>query len=67
LLPFLELVCNTKQAVDELIDVAGKGQQKLQKLSQWLRRQYPSEADSLLEGLGEMFTIDALDLPKNAP
>ena len=25
LLPFLELICNTEQAVDELIDVAGKG------------------------------------------
>ena len=25
LLPFLELVCNTEQAVDELIDVVGKG------------------------------------------
>ena len=24
LLPFLELICNTEQAVDELIDVAGK-------------------------------------------
>ncbi len=25
LLPFLELICNTEQAVDELIDVVGKG------------------------------------------
>jgi hypothetical protein len=24
LLPFLELICNTEQAIDELIDVAGK-------------------------------------------
>ena len=24
LLPFLELICNTEQAVDELIDIAGK-------------------------------------------
>ena len=25
MLPFLELTCNTEQAVDELIDVVGKG------------------------------------------
>jgi len=43
---------------------AGKGEQKLRKLAQWLQRQYPSAAGSLLEGLGEMFTINALGLPK---
>ena len=43
---------------------AGKGEQKLRKLAQWLQREYPSAAGSLLEGLDEMFTINALGLPK---
>jgi transposase-like protein len=33
------------------------------KLSEWLMREYPSAAESLLEGLEEMFTINRLDLP----
>lgn len=36
---------------------------KLKKLSEWLAREYPSAASSLLEGLDEMFTINRLGLP----
>jgi len=43
---------------------AAKGKQKLRQLAKWLERQYPSAANSLLEGLDEMFTINALGLPK---
>ncbi|KKK47576.1 hypothetical protein LCGC14_3153800 [marine sediment metagenome] len=42
---------------------AKKGQQKLQKLVEWLDREYPSAAASLREGLTEMFTINRLGLP----
>jgi len=41
---------------------ANEGVVKLKKLSDWLRREYPSAADSLLEGLDEMFTINRLGL-----
>jgi len=41
---------------------ANEGVAKLKKLSDWLRREYPSAADSLLEGLDEMFTINRLGL-----
>jgi putative transposase len=43
---------------------ADKGKQKLRQLAKWLQREYPSAASSLLEGLDEMFTINALGLPK---
>ena len=43
---------------------ATKGKQKLRQLAKWLEREYPSAANSLLEGLDEMFTINALGLPK---
>jgi putative transposase len=43
---------------------AAKGKQKLRQLARWLEQQYPSAANSLLEGLDEMFTINALGLPK---
>jgi len=43
----------------------GKGKQKLRQLAQWLEQEYPSAAGSLLEGLAEMFTINALGLPKS--
>jgi putative transposase len=43
---------------------ANKGKQKLKQLAKWLQREYPSAASSLLEGLDEMFTINALGLPK---
>ncbi len=42
----------------------GKGKQKLRQLAQWLEQEYPSATGSLLEGLAEMFTINALGLPK---
>jgi transposase-like protein len=44
---------------------ADKGIAKLKKLAEWLSREYPSAAGSLLEGLEEMFTINRLGLPKN--
>jgi transposase-like protein len=44
---------------------ANDGIAKLKKLSDWLRREYPSAADSLLEGLDEMFTINRLGLPSS--
>jgi putative transposase len=43
---------------------AGKGKKKLGQLAQWLEQEHPSAAGSLLEGLAEMFTINALGLPK---
>jgi len=42
---------------------AKPGQQKLQKLADWLEKEYPSAAASLREGLAEMFTINRLGLP----
>ncbi|MEN6334107.1 MAG: IS256 family transposase, partial [Phycisphaerales bacterium] len=42
---------------------AEQGIAKLKKLSEWLVQEYPSAAESLLEGLAEMFTINRLDLP----
>jgi transposase-like protein len=44
---------------------ANEGIAKLKKLSEWLGREYPSAADSLLEGLDEMFTINRLGLPSS--
>ena len=43
---------------------ADKGIGKLKKLAEWLARDYPSAAASLLEGLDEMFTINRLGLPR---
>jgi transposase-like protein len=43
---------------------AKKGKQKLKQLARWLQQEYPSAGSSLLEGLAEMFTINALGLPK---
>ena len=42
---------------------AEQGMAKLKKLSEWLTQEYPSAAESLREGLEEMFTINRLDLP----
>jgi transposase-like protein len=42
---------------------ADQGMAKLKKLSEWLMQEYPSAAESLLEGLEEMFTINRLELP----
>jgi transposase-like protein len=44
---------------------AEPGMAKLKKLSEWLIQEYPSAAESLLEGLDEMFTINRLDLPRS--
>jgi putative transposase len=42
---------------------AKEGEAKLEKLAQWLEREWPSAAASLREGLSEMFTINRLGLP----
>jgi putative transposase len=44
---------------------AEQGIAKLKKLSEWLVQEYPSAAESLREGLDEMFTINRLDLPSS--
>jgi len=43
---------------------AEEGIAKLEKLAQWIEREYPSAAGSLREGLAELFTINRLGLPK---
>ncbi len=43
---------------------ADEGMAKLQKLAEWLAREYPSATGSLREGLAEMFTIHRLGLLK---
>ena len=42
---------------------AKAGMARLKKLAEWLEREYPSAAASLLEGLDECFTINRLDIP----
>jgi len=42
---------------------AKEGMSKLKKLAEWLEREYPSAAASLMEGLEECFTINRLDIP----
>lgn len=37
----------------------------MKKLAEWLGREYPSAAESLLEGLDEMFTINRLGPPSS--
>lgn len=44
------------------LDAKG-GMARLEKLAQWLEREYPDAADSLREGMGECFTINRLDVP----
>lgn len=44
------------------LDAKG-GMARLKKLAEWLEREYPSAAASLLEGLEECFTINRLDVP----
>lgn len=39
---------------------AKTGMARLKKLAEWLEREYPSAAASLLEGLEECFTINRL-------
>ena len=43
---------------------AEEGMARLEKLAQWLDREYPSAAGSLRESLAELFTINRLGLPK---
>lgn len=40
-----------------------KGKARLEKLAQWFEGEYPSAAESVREGLDEMFTINELGLP----
>jgi putative transposase len=42
---------------------AKAGMARLRKLAEWLEREYPSAAASVLEGLDECFTINRLDVP----
>ena len=44
---------------------ADDGIDKLKKLAEWLDREYHNAANSLLEGLDEMFTINRLNLPSS--
>jgi len=41
---------------------AAEGMARLEKQAQWLEREYPDAADSLREGLAEMFTVNRLGL-----
>jgi len=45
------------------LEHAEEGMAKMEKMAQWLERDYPSAAASLREGLEEMFTINRLGLP----
>jgi transposase-like protein len=40
-----------------------EGIAKLRQYAEWLERQWPSAADSIREGLEEMFTVNRLELP----
>jgi putative transposase len=42
---------------------AKEGISKIEKMAEWLEREYPEAARSLREGLEETFTINRLDLP----
>jgi putative transposase len=42
---------------------AKAGMARLKKLAEWLEREYPSAAASVMEGLEECFTINRLDVP----
>lgn len=42
---------------------AEAGMARMQKLAEWLERDYPAAAASLREGLEECFTLNRLDLP----
>jgi transposase-like protein len=57
-----------KEQVKSLMRAAWKmeakaGMARIRKLAEWLDREYPSAAASLLEGLEECFTINRLGLP----
>ena len=42
---------------------AKEGEEKLEKQAQWLERTHPSAAESLREGMKEIFTVNRLGLP----
>ena len=42
---------------------ADEGAKQIEQLASWYEKKYPSAANSLREGLGEMFTINRLSLP----
>ncbi|MGH9316744.1 MAG: IS256 family transposase [Thermoanaerobaculia bacterium] len=44
---------------------AEKGKARLEKLAKWFEHEYPSAAESVREGLDEMFTISELGLPSS--
>jgi putative transposase len=44
---------------------AKAGMARIRKLAEWLEREYPSVAASLLEGLEECFTINRLGVPSS--
>ena len=46
---------------------AEEGMARMEKLAQWLERDYPEAARSLREGLAETFTINRLRLAHTAP
>jgi transposase-like protein len=57
-----------KEQVKSLLRAAWKmeakaGMSRIRKLAEWLEREHPSAAASLLEGLEECFTINRLGLP----
>lgn len=57
-----------KEQVKSLMRAAWKmeakpGMARIRKLAEWLEREYPSAAASLLEGLEECFTINRLGVP----
>ena len=45
------------------LERAEEGMAKIEKMAQWLEREYPTAAASLREGLAETFTINRLGLP----
>ncbi len=45
------------------LERAEEGMAQMEKMAQWLEREYPAAAASLREGLQEMFTINRLGLP----
>jgi putative transposase len=42
---------------------ADEGRRQIEQLARWYEKKHPSAAASLREGLGEMFTINAMNLP----
>jgi putative transposase len=45
------------------LPTAKEGMAKMEKMAEWLEREYPEAARSMREGLEETFTINRLDLP----